>query len=342
MNPSPRDSFIKDIKYVMRLHMYGLTISQYDQYVQYFIDNAHNIKRAISELRDGQEIALIHVDRFKFIMTDLFKNNGYLQEYDPDQDQEEQSQEAQAQERARTLAEVWAQMHNSYLQEQAREQAQEQAQEQEWEQEPDFDDDISPDLLERIISDEHVERADINAAYELCEVDDATKIAYYTAMLPEWTDITVFDVIDQNDVNIKTYITDPDNIVFVVAGRKGAPRRIFASTRDQVEKTLAVYECEEEYSMRRVFLPLNHIGAPFLGVVDYDLTKIVVAGTNYQLFFLRPLPDETCRTTELRPQSARLISHAVKHLRHSGVSDAHCQDGTERDIYQIHVPSFYK
>jgi hypothetical protein len=220
---------------------------------------------------------------------------------------------------------------------------QEWEQPQEWEQEPELDDEVSPELLREILRQEFTYRSNIRKAYEICDVDDATRIAYYNFMLPEWTIMTVFDIMEQQDVDIKTYITeDPDNIVFVVAGHGDAPKRVFTSTRDQVNKVLAVYECEGENSMNRVFLPLNHIGAPFGAVADYDMTKIVVTESNYQIFFIRPLPEETCHVSEMQPQSDRLVSHEVKYLKHSFVNDAHCQDGTQRAIYQIHVPSFYK
>lgn len=177
---------------------------------------------------------------------------------------------------------------------------------------------------------------------EVCTDMQEVREAYYAGMLPGWKDLTVYDVINLEDVTLPAYIAeDKDNLVFVVFNNDRSVRLTFPSTRNAVEQTFPLYECEDDNSMDRSFIPLNQIGAPFGGVCDYHMTKRIVVDTNYQVFFLREQAEDRCFMSEMEPKSAPLESHGVKYWGLDATSDAHCQDGSQRTIYQIHVPAFY-
>lgn len=182
-----------------------------------------------------------------------------------------------------------------------------------------------------------------NMWIEVCNDSKRVREAYYSGMLPGWKDLTVQDHISLEDRLLPEHIAeDGDNLVFIVFNKDRSVRLIFPSTRKVVEQTQPMYECEDDVdSMNRTYIPLNQIGAPFGGVSDYHMTKRIVVNTNYQVFFLRELPKDLCFLTDMNPKSARLVSHGVKHWGFDATSDSHCQDDTQRTIYQIHVPSFY-
>jgi hypothetical protein len=174
----------------------------------------------------------------------------------------------------------------------------------------------------------------------VCSASQKQRESYYTDMLPNWEKETVMDYISGETLLLPDFIKqDSDNIVFIMFNADNTVRTTFPSERNRVEQTMPVYECAHKNSLDRIFIPINLFGAPYGGVCSYDITKRIVVDTNYQIFFLRDQAKEGCFTI-LSPQSAPLMSHAVQ-MGISGVSDVHCQDGSERTIYQIHVPSFY-
>ena len=89
---------------------------------------------------------------------------------------------------------------------------------------------------------------------------------------------------------------------------------------------LALASKERPNSMAQIndvmYYNLRRISAA-TGMVNYEAMKHVIVDSNYQIFKLRKTPEKT----------KTLVSYDRDH-----VSDDHCQSGTEKDIYQIHVP----
>lgn len=210
-------------------------------------------------------------------------------------------------------------------------------------QDIEFVDQATEQEIEYKLAEDEIHRHQ-HMSIEVCKDTQEVREAYYSGMLPGWRDLTVLDIISLDEETIPDYIAqDEDNLVFVVFKQDRSVMLTFPSSRAAVNKVMPVYECETEGypNMHRVFIPLNQFGAPFGGVSDYHMTKRIVVDTNYQVFFLREMPKDTCFKNDLRSESATLMSHGVKYWGIDAVSDAHCQDGTQRRIYQIHVPAFY-
>lgn len=180
----------------------------------------------------------------------------------------------------------------------------------------------APDLEER--KREQLAKQDGERANYLQEAEPEVRNAYYVSALgPKYRDIEFFDSIMQEDTTIGEYIDDDlDNILFIVkdAAGKNAP---FATLRSQVQKQLAVYDCDDD---GQKYINMTNLGA--FGMAGYDAVKTVVVRSNYQIFLLQHSGKKT----------GRLITHEIRHFEDGVVGGFHCQEGTQTDYYEIHVP----
>jgi hypothetical protein len=161
---------------------------------------------------------------------------------------------------------------------------------------------------------------------------DANKDSYYTMLLgKDYKDIMFFDSIMQDDVKLGNYISeDPDNIVFIIDKIK-----LFSTSRAHVNTVLAHYECQEPDSMAEMsnekLLSLSPLGCPCVGMVKYTAIKHIVVDSNLQIFSLR----------NTKKHSKTLVSHEARYIVDDYTSEAHCQTGSEKGMYQIYSPPRY-
>lgn len=77
-------------------------------------------------------------------------------------------------------------------------------------------------------------------------------------------------------------------------------------------------------------LNISSIGCPCRGVADYDTIQWLVASP-YQLIVLQQTDTMT----------GTVVSHEVRYMRRTVISDLHCQEGTEQAYYATYVPSSF-
>lgn len=142
---------------------------------------------------------------------------------------------------------------------------------------------------------------------------------------------TIFDAINQENVNVKEYINDdPDNMIIKIINASG-PATWFTSNKTQIKSQLPMYECKTPDSMSVMYdtklLNLAPIGCTCQGVADYD-TVLWLASTPYQVLVLH----NTGRRT------GTLVSYDARYNL-TYVSEFHCQTGTELTYYATYVPT---
>jgi hypothetical protein len=161
---------------------------------------------------------------------------------------------------------------------------------------------------------------------------DADKEEYYTMLLgKDYKDIMFFDTIMQEDIKLGDYIAeDLDNIVFIIDKIK-----LFSTSRAHVNTVLAHYECGEPDSMDEMLndklLSLSPLGCPCVGMIKYDAAKHIIVDSNFQIFALK----------NTKKQSKTLVSHEARYIANDYTSDAHCQSGSEKGLYQLFSPPRY-
>jgi hypothetical protein len=172
-----------------------------------------------------------------------------------------------------------------------------------------------------------IERSQYHGAMYIATVKE--KVKYYTELLgKDYMKTKFFDSIGQEDTEVGNYIQeDPDNIVFIIDKTK-----LFSTSRKHVDTILAHYECEKPDSMRVMYneklLSLQTLGCPCIGMIIYNAAKHIIADSNFQIFALK----------NTNVNSKTLVSHEVRYLGRNVVSEAHCQEGSQKHMYQIYSP----
>lgn len=170
-----------------------------------------------------------------------------------------------------------------------------------------------------------LKKQDGERGFYLREVDADTREAYYVSALgAKYRDIKFFDAIMQGDTTIGAHIDeDLDNILFVIKDATGN-KTPFATLRSQVQKQLAVYDCDDN---GKKYINMTNLGA--FGMASYDAIKTVVIHSNYQIFLLQNSGKKT----------GKLVTHEIRHFQDNIIGGFHCQEGTQTDYFQIHVPA---
>jgi len=156
---------------------------------------------------------------------------------------------------------------------------------------------------------------------------------YYRSVLGEaYKELQVFDMIMQDEVPFSDYIAeDADNLVIVVKTKETVPPMIYTTLKSHVQSILPLYECDQPDTKRkmydRAYINLSTTGCPCAGVADYTVVQWLLKSP-YQVLAFRLTPEQT----------KTLVSHGVRYLERSYVSDAHCQSGTQQSYYATYVP----
>jgi hypothetical protein len=167
---------------------------------------------------------------------------------------------------------------------------------------------------------------------------DEEKDQYYKMLLgDDYKNIEFFDTITQEkDVLMGKYLDEDDDNLIIITGKTELPiPPMFTASRSHVNSILAHYECPNPNSMQGIktdkLLSLSVMGCPCEGMMLYDAAKQAMMDTNFQIFAVRASQEKT----------KTLVSHEALYIIDDYTSEAHCQDGTEKTIYQMHMPARY-
>jgi hypothetical protein len=191
----------------------------------------------------------------------------------------------------------------------------------EWEQAPPLPTEVDWEQRKK----EQLEQQDSDGgrAY-VGKVPLAKRQEYYKTMFGEdYLERKVFNAIMYEEVTIQDYIEeDDDNLVFVIQGQ--VPEVLFTSSRSLIASHMAVYDCDQE---GKKYLAMNLVGLVGLGMMNYDAVKVAVLNSNYQIIALQG-----------EGTTGKLESHEIRHYGETVVGGWHCQDGSEKPYYKVHVP----
>lgn len=126
-----------------------------------------------------------------------------------------------------------------------------------------------------------------------------------------------------------------DNVLLKVVGTNGWVM-LFPTSREASMKVKPRYGCGPDIwhnARRRIpvepkYVNLANIGCGCVGVANYNAVMTLL-NSDLQLIVIRETPD----------MSDTLISHEVLYQGQTGISDAHCQEGTQSRIYQVYIPN---
>lgn len=154
---------------------------------------------------------------------------------------------------------------------------------------------------------------------------------YYTNVLgPNYRTIMDTDAFGDT-VSLGEYLDESeDNIIIKIDAGRG-PSMIFRTSRTGAKVAQPLYQCTKTNSLAGVdtsirYVNITNLGCGAIGIANFDAISIMLH-SNYQVILLR----------DSGVISRPLVSHAVM----SGgtpVSDAHCQDGTQSNIYKVYIP----
>lgn len=141
------------------------------------------------------------------------------------------------------------------------------------------------------------------------------------------SDHKVDDVISGETMNIDKYLEeDPDNCAIMVINKRGPPI-IFSTSATQVSNNLGVYECLGRWNFGDRYMLLSGLGCPCVGMVSYEPVKFLL-DKGMRFFVVR----------ETQQKSRSLMGHEQRYMGATYVGTYHCQKGSERSYYQVHIP----
>ena len=177
------------------------------------------------------------------------------------------------------------------------------------------------------------------------ETPAAAKEHYKDLLGENYEDIEFYDAISMENVKIGPHLReDKDNIIFVVYTIGRDEPSYYASSKNQLSNTMALYDCDQFRSGKDKdpvigpsfddepedkFIGLNTLGVPG-GVANYHAVKAALGIGSKNVNQVVVL-----RQTEYK--TGPMISHEVRHLGDSMVSAFHCQEGTEQTYYATWV-----